>query len=301
MTVLQIPPTFAERAPQILGPEAVPWLASLPALAERFAREWGLEFEDTARHGYVGVVQPARRTDGTPVVLKLGWVEAESRDEPLALSTWDGQGAVRLFESAPAEGAMLLERLDDSRTLFTEPLLPAVETMSELASRLAVPAPPGLTRSLRGFAEELLTELPKSWEELDRPLPRRDLDAALEVCRDLGPEAGNALVNEDLHYENVLAGRREPWLVIDPKPLAGDLEFGVLPLLWNRFDESTLDSRLAATGLDRARAKAWTLVRSVQNRLWLAEDIRDFGGVDATENDPPDDALPLLTRWAMEV
>lgn len=82
-------------------------------------------------------------------------------------------------------------------------------------------------------------------------------------------------MNEDLHYENVLAGTREPWLVIDPKPVAGDLEFGVIPLLWNRMEESTLDDRLAAlvavAGLDAELARAWTLVRAVVNFLWAVE------------------------------
>ncbi|WP_020662458.1 aminoglycoside phosphotransferase family protein [Amycolatopsis benzoatilytica] len=299
MTDFVVPPSFAERAPLVLGPEAVPWLASLPALAERYAREWELEFEDVARHGYVGVVQPARRADGSRAVLKLGWVEDESRDESLALSTWAGRGSVLLLESAPEDGALLLERLDDSRTLDDEPLLPAVEIMSGLARRLAVPAPAALVRTLRGMAEDLREELPKMWQDTREPFPRRELDAALAVLRELGPTAGDALVNEDLHYQNVLSGTRERWLVIDPKPLAGDLEFGVFSLLWNRFSESTLDSKVAATGLDADRVKAWTLVRSVQNRLWHAQDVLEFGGLgeDAGEG-PSADALPVLSRWA---
>ena len=56
---------------------------------------------------------------------------------------------------------------------------------------------------------------------------------------------GTTLVNEDLHYENVLRGDREPWLMIDPKPLSGDPEYCVIPLLWNRFDE--LDGRRGLT------------------------------------------------------
>ncbi|MGW4483521.1 aminoglycoside phosphotransferase family protein [Amycolatopsis sp. NPDC004368] len=159
VTRLVIPPPFAARAPRVLGPESVPWLAALPDLADRFARAWNLVFEGPALQGFVGVVQPARRADGTPVVLKLGWPHEESRDDSLALSTWAGRGAVLLLEAAPDEGVQQLERR----------------------------------------------------------------------------------VNEDLHYENVLAGQREPWLVIDPKPIAGDLEYGVFSLLWNRFDESTVD------------------------------------------------------------
>jgi streptomycin 6-kinase len=297
VTPLRIPPAFAARAPRVLGPECRPWLAALPGLAEKYAREWGLELEGQAMHGFVGVVQPTRRLDGTPAVLKLGWVEEESRYEPLALSTWAGRGSVLLLESAPAEGAMLLERLDHTRTLDGEPVLEAVGVMSELARRLAVPAPLELSRTLRGEAERLLEELPKPWHELGEPLPRRHLDAALEVCRDLGPSAGHALVNEDLHYQNVLAGQREPWLVIDPKPLAGDLEYGVFSLLWNRFEESTLDAKTAVTGLDAERVKAWTLLRSVENQLWFAEDLRDAG--DLGDEGPAYESLACLASWAL--
>ncbi|WP_328606545.1 aminoglycoside phosphotransferase family protein [Amycolatopsis sp. NBC_00345] len=297
MTPLRIPPAFAARAPRVLGPESRPWLAALPGLAEKYSREWGLTLEGEAMHGFVGVVQPARRADGTPAALKLGWVEEESRYEPLALSTWAGRGSVLLLESAPADGVMLLERLDHTRTLDHEPLLEAVDVMSGLARRLAIPAPPELSRTLRGEAERLLDELPKAWHELGEPLPRRHLDAALEVCRDLGPSAGHALVNEDLHYQNVLAGQREPWLVIDPKPLSGDLEYGVFSLLWNRFDESTLDSKTEVTGLDVELVKAWTLVRSVENQLWFAEDLRDTG--DLGDEQPAYESLPRLVLWAM--
>ncbi|MEV6903620.1 aminoglycoside phosphotransferase family protein [Amycolatopsis sp. NPDC051372] len=274
----------------------MPWLTSLPDLAGRFAREWDLEFEGEAMHGFVGVVQPARRADGTPAVLKLGWPHEESRDEPLALSTWAGQGAVLVLESAPDESVQLLERLDHTRTLHTEPVLEAVEIMSELARRLGLPAPPALSRTLSSEAERLLEELPKSWHDLGGPFARRELDAALEVCRDLGPAAGALLVNEDLHYENVLAARREPWLVIDPKPIAGDLEYGVFSLLWNRFGESTVDEKLRATGLDPDRARAWTLVRAVQNRLWSESDLRDFTGLG--DEQPFYAVLPAMTAWA---
>lgn len=293
---LVIPPSFAARAPRVLGPECLPWLTSLPDLADRFAREWGLEFEGEAMHGFVGVVQPARRADGTPAVLKLGWPHEESRDEPLALSTWAGRGAVLVLESAPDEGVQLLERLDHTRTLQTEPVLEAAEIMSELARRLAVPAPPALSRTLSSETERLLEVLPKSWHDLGGPFPRRELDAALEVCRDLGPAAGALLVNEDLHYENVLAARREPWLVIDPKPIAGDLEYGVFSLLWNRFGEATVDDKLRATGLDPDRARAWTLVRAVQNRLWFESDLRDV--TDLGDEQPFYAVLPTLSAWA---
>ena len=103
-------------------------------------------------------------------------------------------------------------------------------------------------------------------------------------------------MNEDLHFENVLAGTREPWLVIDPKPLAGDLEWGVIPLFWNRFTESTLDERfaliVASQELDAERARDWTLVRAVQNWLWMVEEHLETG------EDSDDPAFVTVTYGA---
>ncbi|MEU4249151.1 aminoglycoside phosphotransferase family protein [Amycolatopsis sp. NPDC026612] len=281
MTELRIPPLFAARAPRVLGDGAVAWLAGLPELAARYARKWGLTFEGEAMHGYVGVVQPARLADGTPVVLKLGWRHAESADEPLALSTWAGRGAVLLLDSAPDDGVLLLERLDAGRTLDDLPLREAIPLIGSLARRLAVPAPASLRRNLRSEAARSTEELPRRWAALGEPFDRRLIGDAVAICGELGPSAGDRLVNEDLHFQNVLAGAREPWLVIDPKPLAGDLEWGVIPLFWNRFTESTLDDRcalvVASQELDAAKVRAWTLVRAVQNWLWMLEEYEQSG------------------------
>ena len=45
------------------------------------------------------------------------------------------------------------------------------------------------------------------------------------------------LIHGDLHYENVMAADREPWLAIDPKPMSGDPHYEIAPMLWNRFEE----------------------------------------------------------------
>ncbi|GHG27758.1 aminoglycoside O-phosphotransferase [Amycolatopsis bullii] len=298
MTDLRVPPLFAARAPKVLGPEAVPWLAALPELAAEYARKWGCAFEGEAMHGYVGVVQPARLADGTPVVLKLGWRDAESADEPLALSTWAGRGAV-LLESAPDDGVLLLERLDPDRTLGDLPLRSAIPLIGGLARRLAVPAPVSMRRRLHSEAARLTEELPRRWAELGEPFEKRLVDDAVAICRELGPSAGDLLVNEDLHFQNVLAATREPWLVIDPKPLAGDLEWGVIPLFWNRFTESTLDERfaliVASHELDAERARAWTLVRAVQNWIWMIEEFAETG---EDSDDPAFVTVAEIAPWA---
>lgn len=247
-----VPPVFARRIAEREGAAGMAWVESLPALSARCCARWRLEPDGEPLHGHVSVVLPVRRGH-EPAMLKLGWLDADTRDEPVALAAWAGSGAARLLASDSDAGALLLERLDPARSLAGEPLAEAVGVAGGLLRRLAIPAPP-LRRTLRGQARRWAHELPATWERLGRPLPRTVLDAAVGVCLRRGPQAGRTLVNQDLHYENVLAGTRERWLVIDPQPLAGDPEFGTIPLLWNRRAESSLDERFAAVvdaaGLD---------------------------------------------------
>ena len=66
------------------------------------------------------------------------------------------------------------------------------------------------------------------------------------------------------------------WLVIDPKPVIGDTEFSIAPLLWNRLARSAGPSEIAwrferiveVAGLDRRRGRDWTLLRCVDYWLW---------------------------------
>jgi hypothetical protein len=84
------------------------------------------------------------------------------------------------------------------------------------------------------------------------------------------------LVNYDLHYADVLASRREPWLVVDPMVLAGDLEYGVAQLLWRRLEDMEATGGLdhyfrvlvESAELDFILARDWTLVRCVDYWLW---------------------------------
>jgi streptomycin 6-kinase len=79
-----------------------------------------------------------------------------------------------------------------------------------------------------------------------------------------------------MHYHNVLAGEREPWLVIDPKVMRGDAEFGLAPLLWRRLGEAggpaglrrRFDALVDEAGLDAQLARGWTLLRAVDYQLW---------------------------------
>jgi streptomycin 6-kinase len=170
---------------------------------------------------------------------------------------------------------MLLERLDSRRSLMDVDVEEALMVAGRLLRRLSVPAPEGVPQ-LQAMAEELSESFAERWEELGRPMPRELVERAGALARELGPSAGGLLVNYDLHYANVLAGERAPWLVVDPKVVAGDPEFGIAQLLWRRMEEMEgrggLDRQLEivteAAGLDPQLARLWTLVRRVDDWLW---------------------------------
>ncbi|MEV5599174.1 aminoglycoside phosphotransferase family protein [Streptomyces sp. NPDC052496] len=261
------------------------WLAGLPAQVARFLERWELRRDGAAASGMASLVLPVVRTDGTRAVLRLQPPTEETDAALIGLRTWNGDGAVRLLGDDRASGVMLLERLDGSRTLAS--VADDDTAMSVLAGLLrrlvSVPAPAGL-RGLGDIAAGLLEQVPTAVPALSDPVDRQHLRTWASVVADLADEPGDRLLHWDLHYDNVLAGEREPWLAIDPEPLAGDPGFDLWPALDSRWEEIAatgaahrvvrrrFDLLTDALGLDRERAAGWTLGRLLQNSLWDIED-----------------------------
>ncbi|TNM31182.1 aminoglycoside phosphotransferase family protein [Streptomyces sedi] len=288
--LVEVPASLREAHARYSGEAGRAWAARLPALADQWLGEWGLTPEGAVACGAVALVVPVRRRDGTAAVLKLQPVDEETRGEPAALRAWDGAGAVRLLEHDPASGTMLLERLDASRSLGSVP--DAEEALRLLSARLAqlssVPAPPGLRR-LEEIAADLLRRAPAARGRVGDPASRGLLDGCAGALAEVLPDgAGDRLLHWDLHYDNVLAplpggSRPAEWLAIDPKPLAGDPAFELLPALHNRWGEVVAGGDVARAvlrrfdlmtevlGLERRRAVAWTLARVLQSVLWEVE------------------------------
>ncbi|MFJ3671999.1 aminoglycoside phosphotransferase family protein [Streptomyces sp. NPDC090106] len=274
--VIDIPDGLAAAQARYHGAKGRAFVAALPALAAGFLDRWGLRPDGTAMHGVSALVLPVTRPDGTGAVLKLQLLDEESEGEPTALRVWNGDGAVQLLDHDPATGTLLLERLDAGRPLSHLPdSREAVLVIAHLLARLtSVPAPVGMRR-LDDLARALLDRTPAALTRVADPEHRTLLAACASALREVAGEPGDRLLHWDLHYDNVLAAHRDAWLAIDPKPLAGDPAFDLLPALWNRFDADEVRWRLDALtdvmGLDRARARAWSLARVLQNSLWEIE------------------------------
>ncbi|WP_307797554.1 aminoglycoside phosphotransferase family protein [Actinomadura barringtoniae] len=284
MIDVEVPAELAGFAVKHNGDKGRAWIERLPGLLADRMEGWGLRPEGPARNGMAAIVVPVVRVDGERAVLKLQILDEESEGEPAGLRAWNGNGAVLLLEDDEATGAMLLERLDPDRSLDdVEDATKALQILAELLERLvALPAPEGIRR-LEDIANAMLTQVPDALEVLDGGA-KRVVDTSAALIRELVSEPGDRLLHWDLHYENVLAGEREPWLAIDPNPLAGDPGFDLLPALDNRWEDITatgdvaravrarFDLMVEVLGLDRRRAAGWTYARVLQNTLWDLED-----------------------------
>jgi streptomycin 6-kinase len=233
----------------------------LQAAAER----WSLTLGEPYEQGAAGYTTRATLPDGTPAVLKLVHPHRESEYEADALELWDGVGAVRVLARDESGHAFVLERCEPGTALSRLDADSALDIMIGLLPRLWRPAREPF-HTLMDEAAWWASYLPGQWRG-DRGL----LDAALDSIATLSPTQGEqVLLHQDLHFDNVLAAQREPWLVIDPKPLLGEREFAVAPIarsselghskqeVLHRFDRVTSE-----LGLDRERARGWTIAQTV--------------------------------------
>ncbi|TCC43572.1 hydroxyurea phosphotransferase [Kribbella sindirgiensis] len=260
------------------------WLAGLPGAVERYVDEWQLTVSGDPLSGEASLILPVVRRDGTAAMLKLQSVNDESESEALALRTWNHDDVVEVYEDDPETSTLLLERLEP-RTLDDLPDdVEATRILAELLTHLmVVPAPPGI-RHLSDIAAGMIEDAPRLIPRLSDPAEQALAWRFVAQVTELLPEPGDRLLHWDLHYYNVMAARRQPWLVIDPKPLAGDPAFELMPAVWNRWDDlvatgdlsqairDRFDLMLEVTGIDRDRALGWTAGRILQNVLWFTAD-----------------------------
>ncbi|MEU6392834.1 aminoglycoside phosphotransferase family protein [Streptomyces sp. NPDC046939] len=285
--MIDIPEGLVQSQAEYAGEAGRAFIAALPALVEEFVERWGLRLDGAPMHGVAALVLPVvRRADSVPAVVKFQLLDEETEGEPVALRVWDGDGAVRLLDHDARTGTMLLERLDAGRMLSSvEDSRKGVLVIAELLARLtAGPAPEGMRR-LDDIAARMLAGVPRALERIADPGRRAVVASCAAAVREVAAEpAGDRLLHWDLHFENVLASEREPWVAIDPKPLAGDPGFDLWPALDNRFEADEVmwrfDAMTDVLGLDRERARAWTLGRVLQNALWDVEDGRELSADD---------------------
>ena len=281
MAVFPVPRYLAETASRAAGLHE--WIASLPGIVAALADLWSLAVgEPFQPGGQCSWTAPADGPDGAELVLKIGFrfPGGEERDEAAGLRVWDGNGAVRLQAACESESAyaLLVERCVPGTPLGQ--VLPEPEQDRVLA---------GLLHRLwaqphAGYPFRPLAQMCQAWaDEFEAQYATADANGRIDpglardgmvLFRELPATAeSQVLLCTDLHGENVLATRREPWLVIDPKPYVGDPAYDVLQHMLNCEDRLVADpaalaARMAGlTGVDAARVRQWLFARAVQQSI----------------------------------
>ncbi|MFE7594823.1 aminoglycoside phosphotransferase family protein [Kitasatospora sp. NPDC057512] len=262
------------------GEAAHPWLATLPARTAAHLAAWNLTLERILDPGgSLSLVAYVHRDDLSPAVLKVGFPTPETAHEYTALAHWAGRGAVLLLDSAPADGALLLERLHGGIPLRSLAEPKAMLEATSLLHRLWTELPEGHpfpVLSERVAATARLAEHPHPVAAEARQLVAEALDTARELT---GSADESFLLHGDFHHGNVLAADRAPWLAIDPRPLAGERAYDLARLALDRADTlfgspgapAAVRRRLGrlseALEVDQERLRGWTLFRAVDLAL----------------------------------
>jgi streptomycin 6-kinase len=253
------------------------WLERVPQLLAECAEEWGLRLGEPYAQGAAGYVVRAER-GGDPVVLKLIYPHWEAEQEADALRAWNGDGAVELLAYDAGRWAMVLERCAPGTLLAHADAETALDVLVGLLPRLWKRVGGGF-HTLQDEADLWLEQMPAEWERAGRPFEPELLDEVMTMLVGLSCSQGEqVLLHQDLHTDNVLASQREPWLVIDPKPLVGEREFAVAPIVrdyvlgHSREDVlRRLDRLSGELGLERERALGWTIAQTV---AWMFDNTQ---------------------------
>lgn len=264
--------------------ERMIWLAKLPAAIDELVKRWSISAVGPPFDGEdvsCAWVAPVACADGKPAVLKIGMPHMEAEHEIAGLRLLDGEPTVRLLDFDEEQNAMLLERCVPGTSLRSMFQPDQDVVIAGLLKRFWRALPDDhefrpLSTLVTFWTEETLADESRWY---DREIVSEGL-RALDYLSD--SFSSNILLATDLHAGNVLASKREPWLVIDPKPFVGDPAYDATQHLLNcrsrlRTDGYATMRRFAdLLEVDFDRMRQWTFAR-------FAAEPRDEWDDDATE------------------
>lgn len=220
--------------------------------------------------------------DGVRVVLKIAKQSGDESHSGEVLRAYDGDGAVSVLESET--NAVLLERLEPA-----EPLVnlvkdgnddEATRILAHLIAKLANHVTPAICPTVadwgRGFDRYLQSN--------DRRISHELVAEAQHVYQELASSQGTTmLLHGDLQHYNVLFHRDRGWVAIDPKGIAGELEYETGALLRNPvelpqlyIDPEIIQRRIGTLttmlNLNASRVIKWAFAQAVLSELWGVED-----------------------------
>lgn len=276
-----MPDNFTYRASQSCDASGRAGIERLYAALRNCVERWNLTIEQPFNLSF-NYVAPARRVDGTSVVIKVCLPSDEFALQKEALRIGSGRGMVRLLDYDEEDETMLLERLEPGVMLSTleddeDAFSQAAAVMRQIWSPVPEQHPfPTIQDWGRALADARIDE-----RNCTDPIPRHLLDEAYELYVALSDSQRELVIlHGDLHQENILSAERSLWLAIDPKGVIGEPAYETGSLLRNelhrvlnapqplRVMARRVDQLAAELGFERERIHGWALSQAILSVLW---------------------------------
>lgn len=271
-------------------PTKASWDADAADLVATMLDRWHLVPGEAFVGGESASVLRVTTADRSRAVLKVGFPHSEGIGEALALDAWAPRLSPAVLRQDAWTWSILLDDVVPGVPLSRHavPLSEALEIGALLHTQLAsvdVPAGvPGLSEIIDADIRAARSRLPGQRDELHRLGALTALEAGLAQAEALAAtDAGGMLLHGDFNPGNILLGGEGAWLVIDPKPMRGDPEYDLWPLISQLGAPFTrqhpedaiagqLDAVVAAIGSDRDRTARWGHARTALSLSWILRD-----------------------------
>ncbi|WP_251550776.1 aminoglycoside phosphotransferase family protein [Neobacillus muris] len=282
--------SFKQKIVGAFGEGGKAWLETLEERVQACAKKWGLTVYGTINNLSYNYVTKAVDSKKQPVILKIGIPNFDFENEIRTLQAYNGDGCVRLIDSDPELGGMVLEQLIPG-TMLTE----IVDEQQAIFHFINVWKAIRWTASstsnyptILDWAEGLnryLHQFPNS----DGPIPSKYISLAKD-CFDYisDTSAVQELLHGDLHHENILYSEKHGWIAIDPKGVAGDRYFDLISFLTNQLHHKPdprevlrrrIDTLVKELGLEQERLLKAAFAMSVLYACWGLEDKSEWENV----------------------
>jgi streptomycin 6-kinase len=246
-----------------------------------FASRWDVAVDRVEERRY-SIIGYGRWRD-REVVLKAAKPEFDEADAGAIAAAFQGKGMVRVYDHAP--GVALLEKL-----IPGTPLSERVASGGDPAATQTLADVVGALHASSPSAEGVVT-VEKWGEGFDRYFSNGDRQIPLDLVEDaherytkLCRTQGTVrLLHGDLQHYNVLEDRARGWIAIDPKGVAGELEYEFGAALRNPHEVPELYSSSASVErrvrdfarrlrVDPARVLEWAYAQALLSAIWTIED-----------------------------
>ncbi|WP_308215738.1 aminoglycoside phosphotransferase family protein [Priestia aryabhattai] len=230
-------------------------------------------------------VAPARKADGSELVVKLFVEPSELLHEQEALTALAGENMVKVADSDAEKGILLLEKLSPGCSLSS---LSTKDETTLIAARLmkSLWRVPHLDSTIETAVkrEKLLRKCVETYPSGIDFLSSETLQSALTIFAELNRSSQQLfLLHGDLYHDNILQSGEDTWKIIDPKGLIGEKEYEIIPFLLNHLPKTnvaeTIDHRInifvEKLNLSKKRVLMWGYAHSVLATYWLIEDRQE--------------------------